>query len=347
MDHEQIFDYAGGIGQEYVVVYNNTSSGGGDQIEEHIDPGTITMCSEGGMEDEMKVFDEQQLKSKIVHQCDICNKTFVSFKGLQQHSVVHTGQKPFACDICNKSFRFKSNLFEHRSVHSGTSPHACPYCGKTCRLKGNLKKHLKTHVTTKEELDVAWLPFSSNRRPPAEVPQDAIFVRSNGEQALFTPPGRQRKRKTGGLGADSKFWVDKIRSGELMRPSISIDESAARFKELIISAQEGTIKADDFFVKARSIPFERHTCPVCKLIFITRGECMEHIAFDHPNTLKHRSVFCETCMRTFSDKKSMQQHEISHQLVRSLIDLSEVSINEPEISLLPSKKVKSEDVVTN
>ncbi|VDO15017.1 unnamed protein product, partial [Brugia timori] len=72
---------------------------------------------------------------RAVHQCNICNKIFVSFKGLQQHAVIHTDQKPFGCDICGKAFRFKSNLFEHRSVHSGFTPHACPYCGKTCRLK--------------------------------------------------------------------------------------------------------------------------------------------------------------------------------------------------------------------
>uniref|UniRef100_A0A915D5G8 C2H2-type domain-containing protein n=1 Tax=Ditylenchus dipsaci TaxID=166011 RepID=A0A915D5G8_9BILA len=90
---------------------------------------------------------------------------------LQQHAIIHTDQKPFACDICSKAFRFKSNLFEHRSVHSGFTPHACPYCGKT------------------SELDEAWKPFASNRRPPADIPQDAIIVRSTGEpSSLFTPP---------------------------------------------------------------------------------------------------------------------------------------------------------------
>ncbi|VDM82091.1 unnamed protein product [Strongylus vulgaris] len=137
---------------------------------------------------------------RAVHQCNICNKIFVSFKGLQQHAVIHTDQKPYQCDICGKSFRFKSNLFEHRSVHTGFTPHSCPYCGKTCRLKGNLKKHLKTHVTSKDELERAWRPFAwlvvtrislevltaaalgvytiGNRRPAADIPDDAIIVRA-------------------------------------------------------------------------------------------------------------------------------------------------------------------------
>lgn len=34
---------------------------------------------------------------------------------------------------------------------------------------------------------------SSNRRPPADIPEDAIVVRGTGEP-YFTPPSRNRKR---------------------------------------------------------------------------------------------------------------------------------------------------------
>ncbi|PIO66405.1 zinc finger, C2H2 type, partial [Teladorsagia circumcincta] len=149
-----------------------------DQVEEHMDD--IEYGGDVGMEGSMS-------EPRAVHQCNICNKIFVSFKGLQQHAVIHTDQKPYQCDICGKSFRFKSNLFEHRSVHTGFTPHSCPYCGKTCRLKGNLKKHLKTHVTSKDELERAWRPFAWKL----------------------------------GLGPDPSAWIDKIRRGEIL-PGTSI-----------------------------------------------------------------------------------------------------------------------------
>ncbi|VDK47273.1 unnamed protein product [Anisakis simplex] len=264
---------------------------------------------------------------RAVHQCNICNKIFVSFKGLQQHAVIHTDQKPFGCDICGKAFRFKSNLFEHRSVHSGFTPHACPYCGKTCRLKGNLKKHLKTHVSTKEELEEAWKPFASNRRPPADIPDDAIIVRSTGEP-FFTPPSRPRKRKLG-LGPDARVWIEKIRRGELL-PSATIAEKVMepmrRLAELLKAAEENSFSLEEVFEQARALSFERFDCPLCKSVFMSRLECAEHIELEHPMARMERPLFCEVCLKTFADRKSMEQHESYHKRVHLLIEHGDLEV---------------------
>ncbi|KAF1766871.1 hypothetical protein GCK72_006829 [Caenorhabditis remanei] len=100
---------------------------------------------------------------RMIYKCNVCHKTFTEFKGLKQHAVVHTGDRPFKCNICLKHFRFKSNLFEHQSIHTDVTPYQCSYCGKACRLKGNLKKHLRVHVTSKEELEAAYKPFSAKK----------------------------------------------------------------------------------------------------------------------------------------------------------------------------------------
>ncbi|CAK5116185.1 unnamed protein product [Meloidogyne enterolobii] len=147
---------------------------------------TMVMQAYHVVESEESMLDPA-VKPKAVHQCPVCNKIFVSFKGLQQHAIIHTDQKPYSCDICGKSFRFKSNLFEHRSVHTGTTPHQC------------------------------------NRRAPAEIPRDAIIIRPNADStSLFATPYRPKKRKLG-LGAETKIWIEKIRRGELL-PGISISD---------------------------------------------------------------------------------------------------------------------------
>lgn len=66
-----------------------------------------------------------------------------------------------------------------------------------------------------------YLTFLSNRRPPADIPDDAIIVRSGGE-TFFTPPSRPRKRKLG-LGNDPHVWIEKIRRGEIV-PCATVSE---------------------------------------------------------------------------------------------------------------------------
>uniref|UniRef100_A0A915BY27 C2H2-type domain-containing protein n=2 Tax=Ascarididae TaxID=6250 RepID=A0A915BY27_PARUN len=308
--------------------------------EELVDPNEYVDEQEFRDDDDLG---PHSLPPRAVHQCNICNKIFVSFKGLQQHAVIHTDQKPFGCDICGKAFRFKSNLFEHRSVHSGFTPHACPYCGKTCRLKGNLKKHLKTHVSTKEELEEAWKPFASNRRPPADIPDDAIIVRSTGEP-FFTPPSRPRKRKLG-LGPDARAWIDKIRRGELL-PSATISEKMRRLAELLKAAEENSFSLEEVFEQARALSFERFDCPLCKSVFMSRLECAEHIELEHPMARMERPLFCEVCLKTFADRKSMEQHESYHKRVHLLIEHGDLEIVDPEILLPETCDVVEEEIDT-
>ncbi|TKR81373.1 hypothetical protein L596_015251 [Steinernema carpocapsae] len=295
-----------------------------------VEQGEYDVGFDGSLDDP----NNSSLPPRAVHQCNICNKIFVSFKGLQQHAVIHTDQKPFGCDICGKSFRFKSNLFEHRSVHSGFTPHACPYCGKTCRLKGNLKKHIKTHVSTKEELDEAWKPFASNRRPPADIPEDAIIVRGSGDP-YYTPPSRPRKRKLG-LGNDAKIWTDKIRRGEIL-PNASISDKMRRLADIIKQAEENMLSLDELFEQARALSFERFDCPLCKSVFMSRMECAEHIEMEHPMARVERPLFCEVCLKTFADRKSMEQHESYHKRVHLLVEPMEP----PEILLPTSSQIEA------
>ena len=61
-----------------------------------------------------------------------------------------------------------------------------------------------------------WVPprYFSNRRPPADIPHDAIIVRGGSSQ-IFTPPSRNRKKKYG-LGETATVWVEKIKRGEIL-----------------------------------------------------------------------------------------------------------------------------------
>ncbi|CAI5455484.1 unnamed protein product [Caenorhabditis angaria] len=324
---EEIFpDSTMNHGVDQPVFHHGTHLDDSDMMMDETDYGGFQMHYPE--EDELA---EGMIPPRAVHQCNVCNKIFVSFKGLQQHAVIHTDQKPYQCDICAKSFRFKSNLFEHRSVHTGFTPHACPYCGKTCRLKGNLKKHLRTHVTTKEELEAAWRPFASNRRPPADIPDDAIIVRGTGG-TYFPQPSRPRKKKLG-LGVDSRYWVERIKRGDIL-PSMNIVDKVQRLEENVFN-NITTSSTRALFEIAKSISFESYDCPLCKAVFMTRNDCLTHFTMEHTANQGDLEFFCEKCCRPFVDQQSLEQHQSYHVRVFNMLESESISRGNPQI-LVPT-----------
>uniref|UniRef100_A0AC35U451 Zinc finger protein n=1 Tax=Rhabditophanes sp. KR3021 TaxID=114890 RepID=A0AC35U451_9BILA len=268
--------------------------------------------------------------AKTVHQCTDCQKVFVSYKGLQQHSVIHTDEKPFTCDICQKAFRFKSNLFEHRSVHSGFTPHTCPYCGKTCRLKGNLKKHLKTHVASKAELEEAWKPFSSNRRPAQDIPFNAIIVKSTAETAYYATPKSSRKKKNGNNG-DSKNWTDKIVKGELVPPTIN-PERETKLTTLVNNNLNKHVSVSALMDAAKYTSFEDYNCPMCNSCFPSRQECLDHMDESHDINSHHNSSrYCHKCVRLFTSNELYKAHTNAHAKIQNLLKSEHFDVHEPSI----------------
>ncbi|GAB0088020.1 hypothetical protein DMENIID0001_023950 [Sergentomyia squamirostris] len=78
--------------------------------------------------------------------CDICDKQFRYKSSLKNHSVCHTGLKPFECDICFKRFTRKGEIIVHKRLHYDLRPYTCQDCNMSFRKSSNLIRHRVIHT---------------------------------------------------------------------------------------------------------------------------------------------------------------------------------------------------------
>ncbi|XP_054878506.1 zinc finger protein 260-like isoform X2 [Poeciliopsis prolifica] len=99
--------------------------------------------------DGVPIGDRKCGKSKKLHICPDCGKTFRSRQGWLGHHRIHTGENPFSCSICNKTFSSKGNLQKHSKVHTGERPFRCSLCGTALKSKNALIEHTRIHTGEK------------------------------------------------------------------------------------------------------------------------------------------------------------------------------------------------------
>ncbi|XP_047543103.1 zinc finger protein 354A-like [Vanessa atalanta] len=102
------------------------------------------------------------------HKCPICNKALATRRGVTRHvRRAHQGLKEkigdkILCQTCGKAFRDKKCLQEHELIHTGERPLSCDICGRTFRQSACLYTHKrrvhkvapKRQITHTEDVNV-------------------------------------------------------------------------------------------------------------------------------------------------------------------------------------------------
>ena len=78
--------------------------------------------------------------------CTYCGKAFKQKRHLNDHLLMHTGEKPHQCTACGKCFARKNHLKEHNRIHTGEKPYQCAECGKNFRKRSHLNQHMLVHT---------------------------------------------------------------------------------------------------------------------------------------------------------------------------------------------------------
>ncbi|KAJ8681290.1 hypothetical protein QAD02_017077 [Eretmocerus hayati] len=90
--------------------------------------------------------DEHVAKEDGDFQCEVCNRIFNNLRLFRIHKRVHYPQaKSWNCDTCGKKYSSKNLLDEHTNIHTGNRPYICETCGKDFASKYTYRAHAKTH----------------------------------------------------------------------------------------------------------------------------------------------------------------------------------------------------------
>jgi hypothetical protein len=106
-----------------VVVVTKTSGGAreeegeGDEDVERLRRMLMCVpCDDGVEQNHQMRKEETAILAKGVkrkrgqHECDVCEKVFLSPSKLAVHMRTHTNEKPFECDVCDKAFSESGSL---------------------------------------------------------------------------------------------------------------------------------------------------------------------------------------------------------------------------------------------
>ena len=80
------------------------------------------------------------------HECDVCEKVFVTPSKLAIHMRIHTNEKPYEYDVCEKRFRESGTLQKHMRIHTNEKRYECDVCDEGFRQYGHLQRHMRIHT---------------------------------------------------------------------------------------------------------------------------------------------------------------------------------------------------------
>ena len=133
----------------------------------------------------------QDLEKNAQYTCEICQKVFKNEAILLEHSISHTGERPYCCCVCNKSYPLVKGLkvhmrlihgpayqerehpdqcnvcgikisklfrlIEHEISHTGELPYQCLICKEKFSMTQTLAIHMKKHSSARNTVNTVAL----------------------------------------------------------------------------------------------------------------------------------------------------------------------------------------------
>ena len=92
---------------------------------------------------------QDEVKLKLYHSCDVCQKYYASKVGVKRHKLrVHDNiSDQVTCDTCGKNYVNKELLKQHTErTHSSNPKFVCELCDRRFGNNYHLKRHMNIHT---------------------------------------------------------------------------------------------------------------------------------------------------------------------------------------------------------
>ncbi|XP_038627339.1 zinc finger protein 407 [Tachyglossus aculeatus] len=90
-----------------------------------------------------------------------CHYSFLTASAMKDHYRTHTGEKSFLCDLCGFAGGTRHALTKHRRQHTGEKPFKCDECNFASTTQSHLTRHKRVH-TGEKPYRCPWCDYRSN-----------------------------------------------------------------------------------------------------------------------------------------------------------------------------------------
>lgn len=262
------------------------------------------------------------MNSLSLSKCLECGKQFKKLSKLQEHLLIHTGEKPFACSCCSKTFRRKFHLSRHEKIiHSEVKecPFKCSECGMSFSLKHQLNRHLKSHSSLPIKLlecATCNKPFSKvellrvhcaiEHQGPIAFSCDKCDYSTNIKKDYNRHKKRVHSKKLYCCPLCSENFTTwtALTQHKKEHKNISIENDALGFVNYCIHCDR-TFEKLSYFKRHQNMHNGKWTCLQCKKIMSSSSALKVHVKTIHEGLKPYK---CTKCEESFAHKHLLSRH---------------------------------------